>query len=230
MEYIDFKILEKKILTKLNTPIIPSDDEIVNLYDLNQTLRQMLSKYNKAIYKYSNKLEESLNTELLKTNDSKRIQEIIPGVKNGISYVSMIVREYNKNTSNKIMYLENNLNSKKAKKLFKVLNQFIEENQGIDFMWDKSNEKDNVVECSDGFLNYKLDLRNVDNPLIGFENKNNSLLACLRVPYDGGELIDYIEFYKESYLKRQAVPMNSLPTRFKTIYLSTKENNITLKK
>ena len=35
MKVINFRLLEKKILNKLNSPIVESNDNAVNLYDLN---------------------------------------------------------------------------------------------------------------------------------------------------------------------------------------------------
>ena len=51
MKVINFRLLEKKILNKLNSPIVESNDNAVNLYDLNYAANEVLGKYNKVIYK-----------------------------------------------------------------------------------------------------------------------------------------------------------------------------------
>lgn len=87
-----------------------------------------------------------------------------------------------------ILYTENSLSSKSAKKLFRIMNKFIEDNYGLDFTWDQENDKNNTITSSDGFLSYKLDLRNIENPIIGFVDLDDAFTASLRIPHEGGEL------------------------------------------
>ena len=233
MRKLDFIILKNKILSKLDSQIIESNDTIVNLYDLKTSVSNVLSKYNNVIYKESNKLKNNLNKELKNQIDNnKKIQSINAGVVNQVPYILIETSEYINSKLNltKILYMKDSLNSKHAKKIFNTINEFIENYPDIDFIWNQDNRNDNIFSYSDGFLCYMLDLRNVENPILGFEDSNDAFIASLRVPDEGGELYDYVDFYKDSYLKRQAVPINSLPTQFKNIYLKTKEKSKTLKK
>lgn len=230
MQVINFKLLEKKILNKLNSPISESDDNVVNLYDLNHAANEVLGKYNKVIYKETNKLKDSFNKLL--NSENKRIQSIIPSVMNSIPYIIITTSE-NVNgrvNFNDVLYTENSLSSKSAKKLFKIMNKFIEDNYGLDFTWDQENDKNNVITSNDGFLSYKLDLRNIENPIVGFVDLDDTFTASLRIPHEGGELGDYIEFYKDSFLKRQSVSIHTIPKQFKNVYLKFHEKTKTLKK
>ena len=69
MKVINFRLLEKKILNKLNSPIVESNDNAVNLYDLNYAANEVLGKYNKVIYKETNKLKDSFNKLLSSKNN-----------------------------------------------------------------------------------------------------------------------------------------------------------------
>lgn len=233
MQVINFKLLEKKILNKLNSPIAQSDDIIVNLYDLNKVVTNTLLKYNKDIYKEANALKDKMN--ILLNNDTKntiRIQSINPRVKYNIPYIIVKINEYINGyvRHNELLYIENSLEVKNAKKLFKILNSFIIDNPGINFSWDKDNEKDNVITSSDGFLSYKLDLRNIEYPIIGFSNYDDAVTASLKIPHEGGELNDYIDFYKDDFLKRQSILIDKLPKNFKEIYTKNYMHKKTLKK
>lgn len=230
MQVVNFRLLERKILNKLNSPIVESDDTVVNLYDLNHAANEVLGKYNKVIYREVNKLKESFNKQL--NSENKRIQSIIPSVMNSIPYIIITTSE---NINGKvyfsdILYTENSLSSKSAKKLFKIMNKFVEDNYGLDFTWDQENDKNNTITSSDGFLSYKLDLRNIENPIIGFVDLDDAFTASLRIPHEGGELGDYIEFYKDAFLKRQSVSIHTIPKQFKNVYLKFHEKTKTLKK
>lgn len=230
MQVVNFRLLERKILNKLNSPIVESDDTVVNLYDLNHAANEVLGKYNKVIYREVNKLKESFNKQL--NSENKRIQSIIPSVMNSIPYIIITTSE---NINGKvyfsdILYTENSLSSKSAKKLFKIMNKFIEDNYGLDFTWDQENDKNNTITSSDGFLSYKLDLRNIENPIIGFVDLDDAFTASLRIPHEGGELGDYIEFYKDAFLKRQSVPIHTIPKQFKNVYLKFQGKSKILKK
>lgn len=230
MQVINFKLLEKKILNKLNSPIVESDDNAVNLYDLNYAANEVLGKYNKVIYKETNKLKDSFNKLL--SSENKRIQSVVPSISNSIPYIIITTSEHvnGKVYFSDILYTENSLSSKSAKKLFKIMNKFVEDNYGLDFTWDQENDKNNTITSSDGFLSYKLDLRNIGNPIIGFVDLDDAFTASLRVPHEGGELGDYIEFYKDAFLKRQSVPIHTIPKQFKNVYLKFQEKTKTLKK
>lgn len=230
MQVINFRLLEKKILNKLNSPIVESDDNVVNLYDLNHAANEVLGKYNKVIYKEVNKLKDSFNKLL--SCENKRIQSIVPSIMNSIPYIIITTVEHvnGKVNFNDVLYTENSLSSKSAKKLFKTMNKFIEDNYGLDFTWDLENDKNNVITSGDDFLSYKLDLRNVENPIVGFVNFDDALTASLRIPHEGGELGDYIEFYKNDFLKRQSVSIHTIPKQFKNVYLKYQGKSKTIKK
>ena len=230
MQVINFKLLEKKILNKLNSSIVESDDNAVNLYDLNYAANEVLCKYNKVIYKETNKLKDSFNKLL--SSENKRIQSVVPSILNSIPYIIITTSEHvnGKVYFSDILYTENSLSSKSAKKLFRIMNKFVEDNYGLDFTWDQENDKNNTITSSDGFLSYKLDLRNIGNPIIGFVDLDDAFTASLRIPHEGGELGDYIEFYKEAFLKRQSVPIHTIPKQFKNVYLKFQGKNKTLKK
>lgn len=230
MQVINFRLLEKKILNKLNSPISESDDNVVNLYDLNHAANEVLGKYNKVIYREVNKLKESFNKQL--NSENKRIQSIVPSVMNSIPYIIITTSEHvnGRVNFNDVLYTENSLSSKSAKKLFKIMNKFIEDNYGLDFTWDQENDKNNTITSSDGFLSYKLDLGNIGNPIIGFVDLDDAFTASLRIPHEGGELGDYIEFYKDAFLKRQSVPIHTIPKQFKNVYLKFQGKTKTLKK
>ncbi len=230
MQVINFRLLEKKILNKLNSPIVESDDNIVNLYDLNHAANEVLGKYNKVIYKEVNKLKDSFNKLLSREN--KRIQSIVPSIMNSIPYIIITTVEHvnGKVNFNDVLYTENSLSSKSAKKLFKTMNKFIEDNYGLDFTWDQGNDKNNVITSDDDFLSYKLDLRNVENPIVGFVNFDDAVTASLRIPQEGGELGDYIEFYKNDFLKRQSVSIHTIPKQFKNVYLKYQGKSKAIKK
>lgn len=230
MQVVNFRLLERKILNKLNSPVVESDDTVVNLYDLNHAANEVLGKYNKVIYREVNKLKESFNKQL--NNENKRIQSIIPSVMNSIPYIIITTSEHvnGRVNFNDVLYTENSLSSKSAKKLFKIMNKFIEDNYGLDFTWDQENDKNNVITSNDGFLSYKLDLRNIENPIIGFVDLDDAFTASLRIPHEGGELGDYIEFYKDAFLKRQSVPIHTIPKQFKNVYLKFQGKSKILKK
>lgn len=230
MKVINFRLLEKKILNKLNSPIVESNDNAVNLYDLNYAANEVLSKYNKVIYKETNKLKDSFNKLL--SSENKRIQSVVPSILNSIPYIIITTSEHvnGKVYFSDILYTENSLSSKSAKKLFRIMNKFVEDNYGLDFTWDQENDKNNTITSSDGFLSYKLDLRNIENPFIGFVDLDDAFTASLRIPHEGGELGDYIEFYKDAFLKRQSVPIHTIPKQFKNVYLKFQGKNKTLKK
>lgn len=230
MQVINFRLLEKKILNKLNSPIVESDDNVVNLYDLNHAANEVLGKYNKVIYKEVNKLKDSFNKLL--SCENKRIQSIVPSIMNSTPYIIITTVEHvnGKVNFNDVLYTKNSLSSKSAKKLFKTMNKFIEDNYGLDFTWDQENDKNNVITSGDDFLSYKLDLRNVENPIVGFVNFDDALTASLRIPHEGGELGDYIEFYKNDFLKRQSVSIHTIPKQFKNVYLKYQGKSKTIKK
>ena len=190
----------------------------------------MLGKYNKVIYKETNKLKDSFNKLL--SSENKRIQSVVPSILNSIPYIIITTSEHvnGKVYFSDILYTENSLNSKSAKKLFRIMNKFVEDNYGLDFTWDQENDKNNTITSSDGFLFYKLDLRNIENPIIGFVDLDDAFTASLRIPHEGGELGDYIEFYKDAFLKRQSVPIHTIPKQFKNVYLKFQGKNKTLKK
>ena len=73
-------------------------------------------------------------------------------------------------------------------------------------------------------------ISNLENPFIGFVDLDDAFTASLRIPHEGGELGDYIEFYKEAFLKRQSVPIHTIPKQFKNVYLKFQGKNKTLKK
>lgn len=230
MQVINFRLLEKKILNKLNSPIVESDDNLVNLYDLNHAANEVLGKYSKVIYREVNKLKESFNKLL--NSENKRIQSIVPSVMNSIPYIIITTSEHvnGRVNFNDVLYTENSLSSKSAKKLFKIMNKFIEDNYGLDFTWDQENDKNNIITSNDGFLSYKLDLRNIENPIVGFVDLDDAFTASLRIPHEGGELGDYIEFYKDAFLKRQSVSIHTIPKQFKNVYLKYQGKSKTLKK
>lgn len=230
MQVINFRLLEKKILNKLNSPIVESDDNLVNLYDLNHAANEVLGKYNKVIYREVNKLKDSFNKLL--NSENKRIQSIVPSVMNSIPYIIITTSEHvnGRVNFNDVLYTENSLSSKSAKKLFKIMNKFIEDNYGLDFTWDQENDKNNIITSNDGFLSYKLDLRNIENPIVGFVDLDDAFTASLRIPHEGGELGDYIEFYKDAFLKRQSVSIHTIPKQFKNVYLKYQGKSKTLKK
>ena len=180
--------------------------------------------------KETNKLKDSFNKLL--SSENKRIQSVVPSILNSIPYIIITTSEHvnGKVYFSDILYTENSLSSKSAKKLFKIMNKFVEDNYGLDFTWDQENDKNNTITSSDGFLSYKLDLRNIENPFIGFVDLDDAFTASLRIPHEGGELGDYIEFYKDAFLKRQSVPIHTIPKQFKNVYLKFQGKNKTLKK
>lgn len=230
MQVINFRLLERKILNRLNSPIVESDDNLVNLYDLNHAANEVLGKYNKVIYREVNKLKDSFNKLL--NSENKRIQSIIPSVMNSIPYIIITTSEHvnGRVNFNDVLYTENSLSSKSAKKLFKIMNKFIEDNYGLDFTWDQENDKNNVITSNDGFLSYKLDLRNIENPIVGFVDLDDAFTASLTIPHEGGELGDYIEFYKDAFLKRQSVSIHTIPKQFKNVYLKYQGKSKAIKK
>ena len=127
MQVINFKLLEKKILNKLNSPIVESNDNAVNLYDLNYAANEVLGKYNKVIYKETNKLKDSFNKLL--SSENKRIQSVVPSILNSIPYIIITTSEHvnGKVYFSDILYTENSLSSKSAKKLFRIMNKFVED-------------------------------------------------------------------------------------------------------
>ena len=117
MKVINFRLLEKKILNKLNSPIVERDDNAVNLYDVNYAANEVLGKYNKVIYKETNKLKDSFNKLL--SSENKRIQSVVPSILNSIPYIIITTSEHvnGKVYFSDILYTENSLSSKSAKKI-----------------------------------------------------------------------------------------------------------------
>ena len=246
-----FDILKEKIDNRLDTPNIVSSGDNMSLYDLKKTVSRGFGKYNIVLVNEVNKMMKHMNSRIRKANlfknDLPYIASINPKVENGYPAVTMIFadkegryRGVGSVCENDHIFVElfkNEFNIEKTEefirsnKLFwthclNALCAFIQEYPDTDYEWNDGltdyNGKDQVI--GDGFVNSHMNLEKIDEARCCF-----ATLEDMETSRDKtrkyGELIDYIEFYNDAFMKKTQINVNDLNPLYRKVVDKTLEND-----
>ncbi len=249
----DYDVLKSKIFKRLTGEVIQSNENVISLYDLNNILKIHYNKYislynlSKESEKLNNKLSSKIfmkrlpkiknmkiifenNIPFLKvifendTNDDNLEKFVTYGLYNGSVYINN--HSENKKFENEI-YDFTNLNSKNILKYLYLAEEFVLEYNDMESKLANSKK----VTCyNDGFLTSHISINNPNLINFTLTSKRDFEIAISKRDLVEGELIDYLEFYKDDVEKRTAIDLNKIPSYIKSVVEHYYENNKTVEK
>lgn len=250
---LDDKMLElnRKIQQVLNRKEVKTDNEIITFYELANSCKEAMFPYNYFFYTDTAEIAKDINFRIQFKNmlgkNIPYIGEVIPTIdEEGKCYVNVgLVNNSNKRAGNLLIQKErypeiigvddkllNNLSffelvdscDESFKDETKVLEKFKEDYPDISYKWDKKHpDPKSKFSVSDGFIEGRIDLNNVEHSKVGLSNLADINLATMHTK-KYGELYDYIDFYNEYIQLRLGVNINDLNPLMKQ--LVTKQLNL----
>lgn len=142
----------------------------------------------------------------------------------GRIYVDLIRKNYSQ--ADTMMFLDDSIMSFIYS--FKTLSEFSNEYPGIAYEWNtystnskniklKDEENPKKLEVTDDLLHAYIDLDRINEPIVTF--KNSADLELSRTKSNKyGELYDYIDYFKNHYMKRMKVNINDLNDLYYQLY------------
>lgn len=249
----DIEEVRKKILKRLDSSIVESDEETTSFYNILEACKSEFEPYTiyfrDNINKYGNKLNRKSKLENAIGMKSLSILYVVPEVINGKSRVDIylqnsfedkvgIVRIENDETLNLIDFDESLLSSKNNAKyinglqrifspFLKVLNTFSENYDGIDYSWNVVNTNgEAIMDAEDDFLKGRINLNELSRSYVTLKDLSNMIVSSMKSK-NYGIVYDYIEFYQDALMKRLPVRIDELNPLFRKIlnkYLNIKED------
>ena len=247
MENNRYDILRNKIIGKLEEPVIESDKENISFYDLVEYSKETMGNYSKFIREFvkenTNRINLKSKLSSLLSSKGLFICSVSPKVsKFGEPSVEIVLQNkegkyagemtifcnpisfditYRLNYYNKSL-LESKKNCEFIRECFNtfrelmpVIDEFGYNNPDMAYSFDEDIE-DSKLEVKDDIFRAVVDLNNLDKAYVSLDNLDDIVLATQNYK-NNGQLYDYIEFYRNDYMKRINVNVNELNPTFKSI-------------
>ena len=233
----NFKDLRDKILGILYEEAFESDSEYISFYDLLDICKSQIGYYNEL---FKNSIIPSRKVINLKSKfnsifygPSLLINDITLSVKDNEPLINILLSDTKGKyagemelleKNNRMINFDENRYTKRNDVLFindciysyeillNKLDEFIENNPGVDYSWvfEKKLKKDErKIVVNDGFLSGTIYFDNLDKSFVSFQNINDITFATMKTK-EYGTLYDYIEFYQDNFKKRLAVKIDDL--------------------
>ena len=220
------EVLKEKILERLNSEYVTSNEEEISFYDLEYLTKGKMNDYNFYFFKYVNNYLSSLDMDSITlipfVIDNNCFINIIYNDTNIIinNYLS-VVKKDNELSSEFMEFLKNN--QEFLKSIFYKLHDYTTEFPNVDFRWDLKNKESLTIQVvSDDLFKLKIDLLNEKFNELTLKNIEDIHLSTIDV--NDGELDDYIHFYNGELKAKSKVNINELNPLFKTIALNSMES------
>ena len=247
-----FDILYQKILRKLDEEVVPYDGDTMSLYDFNEALSSGIDKYNDIFINKMGDLKKQLNRKIYLSKITKKniplIDNIYPYVdvdgNYGININFAEVFSGNRrkfigqaNISDRgvvnIDYLLKGFSKEDTLEFVKkhlvnfvdylgVLAEFSNEYPGFPYEWNDMRDE-YKQEIDDGFVTGYIDITKPEHVSVSLSNRNDLEVSRYRTR-KYGELYDYIDFYKNGFMKRIKVNINDFNPLYQTIAKKGLEN------
>ena len=235
-KYYDFK---RRLFERLYTnEVNPSIDE-VSIYDVLNTMGEMLKPYNFVFVSNLDKEIDEMNRKNgynflvpdYKNKSLRRIGNISFNAQSDGYYYARVtfVDGFGKTIGTcdvdntiKVGNADEEIirNKKYFVKYLDALNAFVTSFPGLEYRWDVTNPYVKPQYIGDEFLQSKLDLNNLENPTISLTNMNDIAIATIKHKPENGELYDYISFYDKEVMKKTPVQVEELDPFVKNIVIN----------
>jgi len=239
-----FDNLNRRVIQRENDPVVERDGNIISAYELNQILKNAMTKYNEVLIKESNKLRNKMNIQSLANRLFKgsipMIHSICPGVsEKGEKYIRVIFTDADKRykgdaiiSSNYQVYYNLLLpeyseedttelllsNPIKYFGIFSTLINFSNEYEGVNCEWNSNYELMNYEYTDDLFsVHYGLEDKNL--PSLSFADVNDCRTSRDVEHPTKGTIDEYITepSRQDKFLKRISVDINDLNELYKSL-------------
>lgn len=250
MKYDEFDKLYIKIINRLNSDDVVSQGDIVSLKDIQDACNEKLGVYNKYLIYDVPYIIKLINKNAFSFS---RLRKIYPNLTNIKSYVTdtgnvyvrcIFKKEYevkyilfskdkdsieicnsNFEKGEDIEFLKRN--SCVLMSILSVLELFVKDYPNVEYIWNKDYRNMLDQDISDNEFISEIHLNHPENTCVTFLNKDEYCIAGTK-SYKYGELYDYLEFYKDAFLRKTAVNINDLDPFIKEIvkdYLDNKKTH-----
>ncbi len=231
--------LKKRIDDKYNCAEVNSNDEIVSLFDLVNSLKNSLDKYNKVFVEELSSYKELLNKQIISENmNGKNIPLIDNIYPSSLAYVPNHIDFYFKNKNDEqysgcvcfysnLSYsscLSNDYSSEDTidffthnkdalNRYFDLLDEFNQEYPNINYEWNAYSDDKNLI-LDDGLLKIDLYLEKLNDVNFSFS-------------FDNSKYNDLINYDKKYLMKRISINRNDINDLYKKL-LNNKNDTVSL--
>ena len=240
---MELKNIRNRILERLDSPKIEYDGDVVSFYDLyNACIKEFepyTSCFKDLINEYGTKLNKKSKLESFFGKKTLFVSYVVPEVVDNNVRVDIylhnsnnencgVVRIENEKTpiligvDNSLLQSKNNIvfiNDLQTmfSPFLRLLSVFRDTFNGINYSWNlQKPNKYSLLDVDDGFMHGRVDLNNLNASYVTLSNLNDIILSTTKEKKFGASY-DYIEFYKEAFMKRLPVRLDELNPLFKTI-------------